>query len=273
MITSLACWISLTNAKLILREATTPSHALINKPKLLKYLLGFFYKRSHLIIAGSEGVKLDLVNSFGIKNNMVKVVNNPILSQDLNLKSNELLEHPYFINKFEPVILTVGKVSQAKDYMTLLKAFKLVNEKLSCKLIIVGNKFDESIEYKQLIDFIESQSLLESVDFVGFQENPYNYMKKADVFVLSSKYEGSPGVLIQGLYLNGNVVSTDCKSGPREILENGKFGRLVPVGDYNLMCLAILDAIRSPYSFCNAITLRSFDIDISCKKYWEAINS
>jgi glycosyltransferase involved in cell wall biosynthesis len=273
LITTLACLISFVKIKIILREATTPSYDLKGKPKLLTYLLGILYNRANLIIAGSEGVKDDLINNFGINQKIIKVINNPILSEEIIDKSLEELNHTFFNSKSMPVVVTVGKVSEAKDYLTLLKAFKLVNDVIPCKLIIAGNKFEETEEFKLLNHFIESNKLNDLVDFVGFQENPYNYMKRANVFVLSSKYEGSPGVLVQALAINGNVVSTNCKSGPNEILENGKYGRIVPVGDYNLMSLAIIEAIKSPYSFCNAPTLDNFDIETSSNHYFKVINS
>lgn len=273
LVTTLATLISFVKTKLILREATTPTYDLIGKPKLLTYLFGLLYKRAHLIIAGSDGVKHDLIYNFGIRDKMVKVVDNPILSSDIILKSHEELDHPYFKDKNKPVILTVGKVTEAKDYLTLLKAFNIVQNKIPSKLIIVGNKFENSSEYEMLDKFIESNNLKNKVDFVGFQDNPFNYMRRADVFVLSSKYEGSPGVLIQGLFVNGNVVSTDCKSGPSEILENAKYGRMVPVGDYKLMADSIIEAINHPYKFNNAPTLKNFESDISCDNYFRAINS
>lgn len=273
LVTTLATLISFVKTKLILREATTPTYDLIGKPKLLTYLFGLLYKRAHLIIAGSDGVKHDLVYNFGIRDKMVKVVDNPILSSDIILKSHEELDHPYFKDKNKPVILTVGKVTEAKDYLTLLKAYNIVRSVVPSKLIIVGNKFENSTLFHLLIDFIESNNLVNDVDFVGFQNNPFKYMKKADVFVLSSKYEGSPGVLVQGLSINGNVVSTDCKSGPTEILENGKYGRLVPVGNYKLMAEAIIEAIKNPYKFKDAPTLKNFGVEISSEKYFKAINS
>jgi len=273
VVTTLATLISFVNTKIILREATTPTYDLKGKPKLLKYLLGYFYKRAHLVIAGSEGVKNDLVNNFGIKDINVRVIDNPIINGDLVRRSNEELNHPYFRNKSEPVILTVGKVTEAKDYLTLLKAFNIVQNNLTCKLIIVGNKFENSTEFEILERFIEINNLKNKVDFVGFQNNPFTYIRKADVFVLSSKYEGSPGVLVQALYLNGNVVSTDCKSGPNEILEDGRYGRMVPVGDYKSMADAIIGAINNPYKFNHAPTLNNFQIEISCDNYFKAINS
>lgn len=273
VITTVATLSSFIKTKLILREATTPTRDLVGKSKLLYFLVGYLYKYASLIIAGSNGVKQDLIIHFGIDEKLIEVIDNPIISQELIKLSLDEFEHPFFSNKSDAIILSVGKVSEAKDYLTLLKAYNIVRSVVPSKLIIVGNKFENSTLFHQLIDFIESNNLVNDIDFVGFQNNPFKYMKKADVFVLSSKYEGSPGVLVQGLSINGNVVSTDCKSGPTEILENGKYGRLVPVGNYKLMADAIIDAIKYPYQFKDAPTLKNFGVEISSEKYFKAINS
>ena len=135
-------------------------------------------------------------------------------------------EHEWFTQGSAPVILSVGRLTTVKDHATLLRAFALVFLKRRVRLVILG----DGPERETLLELAERLQLSEHVYLPGFKVNPFTYMSKAGVFVLSSRYEGFPNVLVQAMACGTPVVSTDCRSGPTEILEDGKWGRMVPVG-------------------------------------------
>ncbi len=134
-------------------------------------------------------------------------------------------------------------MEEAKNFPLLLQAFKLIKERSNAKLLIAGNgSLKVSLE-----NFANELEVSEDVEFLGFVENPYELFCKADVFVLSSSWEGLGNVIIEALACGCQVVSTDCPGGPAEILENGKYGRLVPVGNARALADAMLEAYRKPF--------------------------
>lgn len=151
-------------------------------------------------------------------------------------------EHPWYKDKKTPLIIAVGRLSPEKDYKTLLSAYKKVKEQIECRLIILG----EGAERTNLLNLANSLDITEYIDLPGFVSNPYAWIARSNLFVLSSRYEGLPTVLIEALACGTPVVSTNCISGPAEILENGKFGDLVPVGDVEALAKAIIHNIRHP---------------------------
>jgi glycosyltransferase involved in cell wall biosynthesis len=151
------------------------------------------------------------------------------------------MQHVWFNNKEIPVIIAVGKLKPQKDFETLIKAFAKVRTKFKARLIILG----EGPMLSDLNLLVEKLNITDDVIFEGFVQNPFKYMRNADLFVLSSKYEGLPGVLVQALACGCPVVSTDCPSGPREILENGRYGPLVPVADENALATAIIAQLQT----------------------------
>jgi glycosyltransferase involved in cell wall biosynthesis len=141
-----------------------------------------------------------------------------------------------------PVVLSAGRLSEEKDFPTLLKAFVLAQKTRPLRLVILG----EGTARVWIQDFVKKHRLENIISLPGYKENPFSYMAHASVLVVSSKAEGMPMVLIEAMACGCPVVSTDCPSGPREILENGKFGRLVPVGDSRALAQALLQTIRNP---------------------------
>jgi glycosyltransferase involved in cell wall biosynthesis len=266
IITTLSFKLSGIKGRLILREATTPSKVLKQKSWIFNVLYKWAYNYTTKIIAVSQGVKDDMISNIGISPNKIEVVGNPIISDDIKRKSEENLEHRFIQDK-KPLLVTVGKVSEAKDYTTLLRSFKILNEMVDCNLLIVGNTNVDLKLYAGLIEIVYGNNQEDKVDFVGYNSNPFSYMKQATVFVLSSIREGLPGALIQALYLNGNVVSTDCESGPKEILANGKYGRLVPIKDPDKLAKAMYEAITAPYDFKDIDLLKRYKVDATCNEY------
>ncbi|MCM0752885.1 hypothetical protein DEA98_22540 [Brucella pseudogrignonensis] len=189
----------------------------------------------------SKGVSKDLGEALKLPDHQLHAVYNAVYNSTLEEQSLEDMQHVWFKNKETPVILAVGKLKPQKDFETLIKSFAKVRTKIKARLIILG----EGPMLSDLNLLVEKLNISDHVIFEGFVQNPFKYMRNADLFVLSSKYEGLPGVLVQALACGCPVVSTDCPSGPREILENGKYGPLVPVTDANALATAIISQLQT----------------------------
>lgn len=232
--------LSRSRVRLIITEhnmlSLSQEHAQNKRSKLLPISMKHFYPTADQVVAVSKGVAEDLSNQIGLPLDKIKVIYNPVIDERLIHKSWEKVENPWFQDPQTPVILSVGRLTEQKDHSTLIKAFAKVREKIPAKLVILGEG-EKRLELEQLVDTLE---LKEDVWMPGFVENPYAFMRRASVFVLSSKWEGLPTVLIEAMACGCRIVSTDCPSGPAEILEGGKWGRLVPVGDVDGLARAIL---------------------------------
>jgi len=184
------------------------------------------YRRADVLVACSQGVADELARLTGKPRGSIWVIYNP-LPPDLERRAEEPLDHPWFAPDQPPVILSVGRLSPEKDFPTLLKAFWHVRRHHRVRLVILG----EGSERGKLEGMVRRMGLEGEVSLLGFVENPFKFMKRAKVFVLSSRFEGFPLVLVEALALGMRVVATDCESGPREILGGGRWGILVSVGD------------------------------------------
>ncbi|MBT2667488.1 glycosyltransferase [Bacillus sp. ISL-4] len=243
IITMLSLKFSKIETNVILTEHTTLSKSISSsksiKDKIIPYLTKKYYKKANKIVAVSTGVANDLNQFLNIPSNLIEVIYNPIVNDRLLLNAKEKVDHPWFNNKNNPLIVSVGRLTEAKDYPTLLKAMKKVTSVKNVNLVILG----EGELREQIEQIIYDLKIEEHVQLLGFVTNPYKYMAKADGFVLSSKWEGLPTVLVEAMALGVNLISTDCESGPNEILMNGKLGRLTTVGDVEDLAQAILQTI------------------------------
>lgn len=234
--------------RLVLREANTVSLSSTKAPsirgRLMPFLMRRFYPWADMVVAVSNGVAEDLTRTVGLPAEKVKVVYNPVVTEELFKKAEEPLDHPWFAPGEPPVILGVGRLSEQKDFATLIRAFSLVRKRRPARLVILG----EGEQRSSLEALVQELGLEQDVDMPGFMDNPFKYMKRAAVFVLSSRWEGLPNVLIQALAIGTPVVSTDCPSGPAEILEGGRWGKLVAVGDEVSLASAIVERLSSPVS-------------------------
>ncbi|MFZ8789918.1 MAG: glycosyltransferase [Acidilobaceae archaeon] len=208
--------------------------------KLLPLLIKIFYPYADAVVAVSHGVAEDLITMTGLPMEKVKVIYNPVITPELFAKAEEPLDHPWFRPGEPPVVLGVGRLTQQKDFPTLIRAFALVRKERPARLMILG----EGEERPKLEALVRELRLEEDVALPGFVDNPYKYMKRAAVFVLSSRWEGFGIVLVEAMALGTPVVATDCPSGPAEILENGKWGHLVPVGEPLHLARAILKILQ-----------------------------
>ncbi len=198
----------------------------------------FSYPRAKQVIAVSHGVKRSLVNHAGVPADRIEVIYNPVIHADFSSQNRQL--PPELQTRTKPVIVGVGRLTRQKNFVNLLQAFALLRARLDARLLILGEGEDRPL----LAELVARLGLADDVSMPGFVSNPYDFLAHADLFVLSSDWEGLPTVLIEALALGTRVVSTDCPSGPREILANGHYGALVPMGDSEALADAMVVALH-----------------------------
>jgi len=213
----------------------TKSHITSFSHLILGWFMKIAYPLANGIVAVSTGVAEDLVMSIGLTRSHVDVVYNPVVTDELYRKASMNLYHPWLAPGQPPVVLGAGRLEPQKDFATLIEAFAKLRRERDVRLMILGEGALRNSLEKQ----VQALGLEASVCFLGFMDNPFVYMRHAALFVLSSIYEGLPNALIQAMACGTPVVSTDCPSGPAEILEDGKWGRLVPVRDANALAYAM----------------------------------
>jgi glycosyltransferase involved in cell wall biosynthesis len=214
------------------------------RSRLLPYLVRRSYPYADKILTVSEGVASDLVSSTGLSRELLTVQVNPVITPELMHKSEQPCEHSWLCDNRGPVVLATGRLTYQKNFDLLLRAFAIVRQSIDARLIVLG----EGEELAALQSLAEQLEVTDQVDFPGFVENPYSYMSAASLFVLSSHFEGLPTVLIEALQCGVPVVSTDCPSGPEEILEGGRLGTLTQPGDVSALAEAMVRSLRSDRS-------------------------
>ena len=235
-----------TDTALFLRESSTPSArsaaVLDVRAHVLHAAIRWAYKRADGVIAVSDGVADDLQEVFEVPREKLWTLYNPVVTSDLTeLAAIDPLE-PWFDPDEPPVVLGAGRLRDYKGFMTLLEAFAHVRSERAVRLMILGEGPQrEALQARAVALGVDGD-----VAFPGFVANPFAYMRRASVYVLSSHFEGLPGTLIQAMACGCPVVATDCRSGPAEILENGRFGDLVGVRDALAMARAIERALNEP---------------------------
>lgn len=207
--------------------------------KITRRLMRWLYPKADKVICVSKGIETDMQSIIGVPASKTMTIYNPVDVEAIQEKMTAPLDHPWFNTKTATVILAAGRLTEAKDYPTLLQAFARLRRDRDARLIILG----QGKEKPRLKALAQDLDISNDVDFVGFQKNPYAWMARCDLFVMSSAWEGFPNVLVQAMACGVPVVSTNCRTGPDEILENGKWGRLVPVGDYSSLSIAISDTM------------------------------
>ena len=207
-------------------------------------LIGRFYTQASQVIAVSNGLADDLAKTTQLDRTRITVLPNPVVSDTLHDQAEAPCPHPWLTGDGPPVILGAGRLDPQKDFETLLRAFALVRRHRPARLIILG----EGRERPRLEAVVQSLNLGSDVALPGFTHNPFAYMSRANVFALSSSYEGLGMVLIEAMACGCPSVSTDCPSGPSEILDDGRLGPLVPVGDTDALARGIVTCLDNPLS-------------------------
>lgn len=268
----LAKQLSRTSTRVVLVEHDNIS---AGKPKVLKgrlipLFMKFLYPCAEAIVSVSQGIKQDLHTQINLAEGKVRTIYNPVVDGTLMEKASATLNHPWFQPGSPPVFLGVGRLTEQKDFLTLIQAFAQLRQQKFARLIILGEGEDRS----QLEAEIRRLELMEDIALPGFIDNPYAYMHRASAFVLSSRWEALPTVLIEAMACGCPVISTDCPFGPQEILEGGKNGALVPVGNVSALAKSMLNALEFP-QHRELLTHRAsdFSFELSVRNYLSLLNS
>lgn len=268
----LAIWakkLSGVSTRVVITEHNPPSmlkHATkATRKKLgaLQLFMRISYPLADQIVAVSQGVADDLKRLAPAQK--IRVIHNPVLHQDIFQKARAPLDHPWFKPGQLPVILAIGRLEKQKDFPNLIRAFALLRKRREARLFILG----EGQERHALEALVSELGLQDDVLLPGFDSNPYRYIAACSLFVMSSLMEGLPTVLIEALALGARLVSTDCESGPREILADGKYGTLVPIQDSLALANAIETRLDSPATFVSQHVLKSYTYETAVQSYLE----
>jgi glycosyltransferase involved in cell wall biosynthesis len=238
--------------------------------KIRPQFVRWFYPWADEIVAASQGVAIDVAQIANLPVEDIRVVYNPVLTPEVRLKMKAPIAHPWFAPGQPPVVLGVGRLVTQKDFLTLIRAFALLRQQRPARLMILG----EGGERPKLEALIQDLGVTADVALPGFVENPYAYMAQASVFALSSIFEGFGNVVAEALATGTPVVSTDCESGPAEILADGEYGILVPMRDPAALATAIATTLDRPP---NPDTLRQraeeFSMETITQNYLQIINN
>ncbi|MEH7086684.1 glycosyltransferase [Neobacillus drentensis] len=228
--------------RIVIREANTVSKNFSGtsnlKKSIYKSIYSYLYPKADVIIAQSEGMKNDLINFLSLPPNKIKRIYNPIDINTIISKSKEF--NPFMHNGVQNIV-SIGRLTYQKGFDILIEAFKVVvDHNPNTKLTILG----EGPLKKELLDLADNLGIINNINFEGFKENPYPYLSNSDVFVLSSRWEGFPNVLLEALACGSNIVSTNCKSGPSEIIGDNKYGLLVEEENAELLAQNIINMLK-----------------------------
>lgn len=261
------CLLSLLfNFNLIVRSNTAPAGW--SKNFLKKFIFKIFLKSAKYIIVNSADFKKDLDKEFKVNSDLIY---NPLNILEIKKLSKEkVTEKIYSKNSLK--IINIARFTNQKDHITLLKAFKEVRKKINCELLIMGYGIKKLI----IKDYIKKNKLTKYIKILNFKKNPYKYLAKSNLFVLTSLYEGLPNVLLESLALKKLIISTDCPTGPREILKNGKYGILFKTQDYIKLSQIILSYNNNVQNYKKISdegykSLERFDYKKNCKKYLDIV--
>ena len=201
------------------------------------------YPYADAAVGVSLGVSSELGEICGVSHDRIHTIYNPAVPDDLPRKVREVPDHPWCKEPEPPLIVSIGRLHRQKDFPTLLIAFSRLVQHRPARLLVLG----KGPLLHELLALARELGISGHVDFPGFVENPYAYLARARLFVLSSRHEGIGNVLIEAMACGCPVVSTDCPYGPDEILEGGRWGELVPVGDPVALAAAMVRAMESPH--------------------------
>ena len=242
-VVTLAVLLARSRAKLSVSSRVTPydtySNKIMSKGWVLKALNPLLWRRADALTCVSRDMVKQYQAIFGKTKHQAAY--NVIVNADLEAKKREAVDHPWLNTREIPVVISAGRLAPEKGYPDLIAAMKLVNEQMPARLLMLGDGPLRG-ELQQLID---DASLNDCIQLLGFQANPYKFYARSQLFVLSSYVEGLPNVLVEAIACGCAVVSTDCPTGPREVLQDGRFGRLVPMRSPQ----AIADAVVEMLSF------------------------
>lgn len=245
VITLLASKLSNVQTQIIVSERNSIIATQARKKSLSDYVIWFLanhtYRWADAITVVANAMKQEVLEACNVSECKVHTIYNPVVTDAVLNRAIEEPDHVWLKDAHVPVILGIGRLTEQKDFPTLINAFSKVKNNIEARLIILGEGEDRN----KLESLVRDLRLEDCVSLPGFKENPFCYMRKSTLFVLSSRWEGLPNVLIQAMACGAPVVSTNCPTGPDEILENGRWGKLVPVGDIQQLSKAIYETLTA----------------------------
>jgi glycosyltransferase involved in cell wall biosynthesis len=267
-----AKWLSRTRTRFVLCEGNTTSEEIARSNHLFESkwptLMRQWYPHADAIVAVSAGVSADLSRLARLPRNRITTIFNAVDVNRIRELTSAPISDAWFAEGAPPVLLAVGRLAPQKDYSTLLRAFAIVRSCREVRLVILG----EGPERVRLESLAADLGIAADVKMPGAVLNPFPYMARTRLFVMSSAWEGLPTVLMEALACGCPIVSTDCLSGPREILDGGSFGELVPVGDDTALAEAILRALASPADRPRLqARAQSFSVDRVTERYFDVL--
>lgn len=259
------------NTRLIVSVHSNTSISYTNttsfRGKVVLPLMRWAYRKADGIVTVSKGVGDDLAKMINLSRERISVIYNPVVTQELLEKAVIPVEHSWLKPDSPPLILGVGRLTKAKDFPTLIHAIAKVRRQHNCRLIILG----EGELRSELEALVQELNMQDCVQLPGFVENPFAWMARTQLFVFSSAWEGFGNVLVEAMACGARVVSTNCPSGPSEILEGGKWGDLVPVGDPETLSVSILQALNSSTKVDASIRAMEFTPDLIIGQYIQVL--
>jgi glycosyltransferase involved in cell wall biosynthesis len=267
-----ACRLSRVPTRTIIRQPTMLGFGLSRKRPLKRRLTTRLLVRScaqaDAIVVSSVAMAEELGKLTDAPAEKVRIIPNPVNVGAITEKAKAPLEHPWFGDGELPVILGAGRLAWEKDFATLLEAFARVRRSLPARLMILG----EGAERSKLEARVGELGLADDVALPGFADNPYCYMARAAVFVMPSRWEGFPNALVEAMVCATPIVSTDCPGGASEILEAGRWGRLVPVGDVEALGDAVIATLTAEAHPAAHRRAQAYALDKVTTGYIEAMN-
>jgi glycosyltransferase involved in cell wall biosynthesis len=232
--------------RLVLRSGTTVSVDLASRGRLERWVqrrsMGWLYRFADEVVVNSRAAADDLSAYTGLPRQRIRVVPNPAVPDARLEETLPRPAHPWFAPGEPPVILGVGELGARKDFGTLIRAFAIVRRQRACRLLILGRGHARD----QLQRLASRLGVAADVELPGFRADPQCYMAHAALFAFTSLWEGNPVVLPEALAVGTPVVATDCPSGPREVLQGGRYGPLVRMGDATALAGAIVETLDNP---------------------------
>lgn len=223
----------------------------------------YLYRLADTVVSNSYAASSELVDIFGISPRMVSTIQNDVDIQGIRKLSNAAVDDPWLASCDSPLIISVGSLTERKDVGTIIRAVHGVLKVRNVRLVLLG----EGQQLQYLKELTTELDLDSHVYFFGFDVNPYRWMKRADLLVSASHAEGFPNIIAQALALNMRIVATNCPGDSANILENGRWGKLVPVGDHLQMAEAILDSLETPSQSDVSVRAKDFSQEKSITEY------
>lgn len=241
VIAILARKLARVTTRLVVSERNAPSRSLAGggMNRAMRGLIRSFYPAADLVVCVSKGVMREMNDLLGVPVAKLTTIYNPLDVDRIRELMREPVSLPWSPDDGVPLIVAVGRLTRQKDYPTLLRAFALMRANRRARLAILG----QGEEVENLRRLAEELNIGSDVALLGFQSNPFSWMHRADLYVMSSAWEGLPGTLLEAMACGTRIVSTNCRTGPDEILEDGRWGRLVPVGDSEALSFAMTEAL------------------------------